>query len=223
MIKRFLIASLLFSSTIYARQIILVVADDFNTSQAELTCYENSHAVFSPIRVNIGRNGLAWDINDNIFIHAHNEPTKHEGDGKAPAGVFALTGSFGYDDENFSLPFTKSDANRICVDDVNSSLYNRIVTMPQPPPTSFEYMKRDDEQYKIGAVVDYNPNKIQGLGSCIFLHVEKFAAHPTAGCTSMAYENLKKVLLWLKKEEKPVLVQVPKKSLPEVKKVFGIE
>ena len=215
MIKVFLILLVINLNVLYANQVVLVVSDDFNTTKAKMYCFENKKLVFKAIDVNLGRNGLAWDRDDKTFSHAKNQPLKQEGDGKSPAGIFALTSSFGYETHTFSFPYHSSTFEDICVDDVNSSLYNSLVTMPNIKPKSFEYMKREDEQYKIGVVVDYNPNKIRSNGSCIFLHVQKELNHPTAGCTSMSYEDLYKILNWLDVSKKPILVQIPKEYLQE--------
>ncbi|MBU0632989.1 L,D-transpeptidase family protein [bacterium] len=220
MIKVFLIFMLFQFNVLTARQIILVVGDDFNSSKAKLFCYDGSKYPFSGIEVNLGRNGLGWDLDDKHFIHQADEPIKHEGDGKSPAGIFELTKSFGYEDSSFLLPYIKNTANKICVDDVNSTFYNQIIDMPTIKPKSFEFMKRDDEQYAIGAVINYNPKGLKGRGSCIFLHVQKELSHPTSGCTSMSYNDLQIILKWLDPAQKPILVQIPKKYLNDVRKLF---
>ena len=79
-------------------------------------------------------------------------------------------------------------------------------------------MKRDDDQYKIGIVVEYNPQKTQGAGSCIFLHVEKSQQHPTAGCTSMSYKDLYKILQWLDPKKEPIFILIPRLYLNQVAK-----
>ena len=221
MIKVFLILLTINLSLLYAGQIVLVISDDFNTTKAKMYCFENKKVVFGAIDVNLGRNGLAWDIEDKIFVHTNDQPIKQEGDGKSPAGVFALTSSFGYEDHTFLLPFHKSTPENICVDDVNSTLYNSLVTMPKIHPNSFEYMRRNDGQYKLGIVVDYNTLNIKNRGSCIFLHVEKEQNHPTAGCTSMSYVNLNKILNWLDISKRPVLVQITKEYLDDATKKYS--
>ena len=55
-------------------------------------------------------------------------------------------------------------------------------------------MRRDDHQYRLGIVVDHNKKQIKNGGSCIFLHVQKGIDAPTAGCTSMRYEDLKTIV-----------------------------
>jgi L,D-peptidoglycan transpeptidase YkuD (ErfK/YbiS/YcfS/YnhG family) len=220
MIKVFLILLAINVNLLYAHQVVLVLSNDFNTTKAKMYCFENGAVVFQNIDVNLGRNGLAWDINDKIFLHAANQPIKQEGDGRSPAGVFALNSSFGYEAHTFLLPFRNSTSEDICVDDTNSSLYNSLVTMPPIKPNSFEFMKRQDDQYKLGVVVDYNPDKIAHNGSCIFLHVQKELNHPTAGCTSMEYEDLYKLLKWLDISKKPVLVQITKEYLDDAIEEF---
>ena len=221
MIKVFLILLTVNLNLLYANQVVLVVSDDFNITKAKMYCFENKKVIFQNIDVNLGRNGLAWDSEDKIFLHRQNQPLKQEGDGKSPAGVFALTSSFGYEDHTFLLPFHKSTIQDICVDDVNSIFYNSLTTMPHNRPSSFEYMRREDEQYKLGIVVAYNASKIRSKGSCIFLHVEKELNHPTSGCTSMSYMDIEKILRWLDISKKPVLIQITKAYLNEAIKQYG--
>jgi hypothetical protein len=211
MIKVFLILVVLNVKILLAQQTLLVVSDDFNSSVAKLYCFEEGRAVFPAIDVNLGRNGLAWDKEDKIFQHHQDEPLKIEGDGRSPAGVFSLLSSFGTQNQSFSYPYTQSSSQLICVDDINSSLYNTLVLMPAVKPASFEYMKREDGQYKLGIIVSYNPNQIKKNGSCIFLHVEKESHHQTAGCTSMKYDDIYKIIKWLDMNQKPSLIQIPKK------------
>jgi hypothetical protein len=220
MIKVFLILLAITGEFLHANQIILVLSDDFNSTKAKMFCFENGHKVFSDIDVNLGRNGLAWDKEDKKFLHVSLQPQKQEGDGKSPAGVFSLVSSFGYDNHEFSLPYLQTTSEDICIDDINSSLYNSIVKMPQAQPQSFEYMHRNDEQYRLGAVIDYNPFKIKKQGSCIFLHVQKELNHATSGCTSMSYDDLHKLLNWLDITKKPVLIQITKEYLKEAKKQY---
>ena len=215
MIKVFLILFVINLNFLLADQQIFVISNDFNATTAKMFCFEDEKIVFSDIDVNLGRNGLAWDSDDKIFTHTSSQPIKHEGDGKSPAGIFAITSSFGYEDQTFLIPYHKSAPNLICVDDVNSTLYNTIVSMPQSIPASFEYMKRQDEQYKLGGVIAYNPMQIKNRGSCIFLHVEKEKNHPTSGCTSMSYDSIERVMKWLDISKRPLLIQIPKSSFYE--------
>jgi len=207
---------LLFSS----QQILLVVADDFNSSKAKLSCYEDTKIICKDIEVNLGKNGLAWGIGIKKIEHATNEPLKFEGDKKAPAGIFQLRETFGYSYTNISkLPYLYADKNLICVDDSNSAFYNQIIEA-NGNEKSFEYMRREDKQYEIGVVVAHNPHAVAKRGSCIFLHVQKSDNHPTVGCTSMKKHDLKKIVNWLDKKKNPILIQLPQKYIQEVKKLY---
>ena len=220
MIKSFLI-SISFSTLLFsAQQIVLVVADDFNTSKAKLSCFEGKKQVCSDIEVNLGKNGLGWGIGIQSIAHASDEPAKHEGDKKAPAGIFKLSESFGYSSRKPSkLPYLYADENLICVDDSNSPFYNQIIEATGSEK-SFEHMRRKDNQYKYGIVVAHNPHAKAQRGSCIFMHIQKTPHHPTVGCTSMKEEDLKKIIDWLDREKNPILIQVPKKYLKEVVKLY---
>ncbi len=221
MIKTFLIL-INFSIFLYAsQQIILVVADDFDTKKAQLECFEDARNVFSSIHVNIGKKGLGWGIGKQDITHNESEIQKKEGDKKAPIGVFKLTSIFGYSkSNNLKMPYLHTSKNLICVDDSSSKDYNKIIYKQGKAPKSFEYMKRDDLQYELGIVVQHNKKGIFEKGSCIFIHVEKSPNAGTAGCTSMHLSHLKKITNWLDEEKNPILIQIPKSSSAEILKLY---
>jgi len=220
MIKSFLIliniSIVLFSS----EQIVLVVADDFNNSIAKMECYEGSKQVFKPVEVNIGKNGLGWGIGEVELAHKPNEPQKHEGDNKAPIGIFKLTSVFGYAKlHHLTMPYLYASEDLICVDDSDSIHYNQIIKAVGHEK-SFEFMRRKDNQYKIGVVVAHNKKGVKQRGSCIFLHIQKSNKHPTSGCTSMQEEYLQKIVNWLDIDKNPILIQIPKSYADEILKDY---
>ncbi len=198
-------------------QVVLVVAEEMNATYAQLSTFERKGARYllhePPFEVNLGRNGMGWD---------KGEPLKHEGDGKAPAGIYPLRAVFGYTQQaQTAMPYIVADAQRICVDDANHTDYNRIVTFdPQNPPKSFEWMRRDDEQYRLGIVVDYNAQRTPMRGSCIFLHVQKAPLAPSAGCTTMKQEHLEALIGWLDPKKSPLLIQIPKSMCTSIASRF---
>jgi L,D-peptidoglycan transpeptidase YkuD (ErfK/YbiS/YcfS/YnhG family) len=209
MIKSFLILIIFPIFLLSSQQTILVVAQDFNSSHAKLEFYEDSTLLLST-NVNLGTNGLAWGIGIKSFKHKSNEPLKYEGDRRAPVGVFSLNNIFGYkQNANFKLPYLYASKNLICVDESSSPFYNQIIESKKKPK-SFEYMRREDNQYKYGITVDHNPNAIAQRGSCIFMHIEKSQGATTAGCTSMKESDLKKIIQLLDKKKNPILIQIPK-------------
>ena len=220
MIKTFLIlinfVNLLYSS----QQIIFVVSDDMNSSKAKLECYDGNKKVLSTMSVNIGKNGLGWGLGEVVLTQKPNQIVKYEGDKKAPIGVFKLTHIFGYKKEhNFKMPYLFTSEKLICVDDSESINYNKIIQMGGEEK-SFEYMKRDDHQYELGIVVEHNKIAKKRRGSCIFIHVKKSDNSPTAGCTAMSLDEIKKITSWLDVEKDPILVQIPKSSADEVLKIY---
>ena len=220
MIKSFLITISLSILLYSSQQLVLVVANDFNTSKAKLECYEDGILRCDEIDVNIGKNGLGWGVGDVSLTHKASEPTKKEGDKKAPIGVFKLTNIFGYaPNSHYKLPYLHTSQNLICVDDSNSNFYNQIIEK-NGDEKSFEYMKRDDGQYELGIVVAHNQDAKSQAGSCIFLHVQKSENAGTAGCTSMRLEDLERVANWLDKSKNPILIQIPKKLSGEVIKLY---
>jgi len=220
MIKSFLnliyISTLLFSS----EQIVLVVSDDFNSSTAQMECYEDGKKVFDTVDVNLGKNGLGWGLGEVNLTQKREEPLKYEGDKKAPIGVFKLTSVFGYEkNKKLQMPYSFASENLICVDDSNSKDYNKII-LAHGDEKSFEFIKRKDDLYKYGIVVGHNKNGIKKRGSCIFMHIQRGEGVPTVGCTSMKEEDIKKVVYWLDKRKNPILIQIPKRLSKEIKKKY---
>src|SRR5437763_695175 len=94
-------------------QAIIVTTDDWNSihGTARLVERESTRSQWKvtgdEFPVVVGRSGLGLDA---LFNSASpNAPTKHEGDGKAPAGLFPLTFAFGNIHVGSKLPFTRLD------------------------------------------------------------------------------------------------------------------
>jgi len=220
MIKSFLILLIISIHLFSSEQIILVVSDNMQSSKAKLECYEDGKKLFKTIDVNLGKNGLGWGIGEHTFFIKKDEPLKYEGDKKAPAGIFKLGDIFGYaKNGNYKMPYLFTSEDLICVDDTHSPFYNQII-QAHGDEKSFEHMKRKDHQYTIGITVKHNKNALKKRGSCIFLHVEKFSGATTAGCTSMKYEDLKKIVQWLDKKKNPLLIQIPKNRTDKVLELY---
>jgi L,D-peptidoglycan transpeptidase YkuD (ErfK/YbiS/YcfS/YnhG family) len=131
---------------------------------------------------------------------------KREGDGKSPSGVFPLGIAFGYDPSvETKMPYKQATDDDFWVDDVNSEDYNKWIK-GEPKAASWEKMKRDDDQYKYGVVIEYNMHPIvKGKGSAIFLHVWK-PGESTLGCVSMSEEMILRILGWLDPVKKPLII-----------------
>jgi L,D-peptidoglycan transpeptidase YkuD (ErfK/YbiS/YcfS/YnhG family) len=210
------------------QQLLVVSSDGFTNNKATLQAYTREKngwdKAFEPVEVNLGRNGLAWGEGLIEFAHRKDEPIKHEGDGKSPAGLFTLDLFFGYEKEDFHFPYLQADENTLCIDDSSAQEYNRIIQETEHDRfKSFEFMKRQDRLYSLGIVVGHNTERLAQRGSCIFIHIEKYAktaqetgrsptkprSLPTAGCTSMQEERLLEIMQWLDKSKHPLLLQLP--------------
>jgi L,D-peptidoglycan transpeptidase YkuD (ErfK/YbiS/YcfS/YnhG family) len=204
-------------------QMVVVTTAGWDATDAVLRRYARPSAgapwtaVGEPVRAVVGRTGLAWGTGIRSMPDGDDGPVKREGDGKAPAGVFRLTSTFGYAPADsaawIKLPYHPADASVECVDDSDSRFYNALVdrdTIAAPDWRSHEEMRRSDELYRWGVWVDHNtgPARPRG-GSCIFLHVWRGPGQPTVGCTAMARADLEALLAWLDPRARPVLAQLP--------------
>ena len=201
-------------------QLLIVSSPDFNSTKASLQTYEKKDGVwrevFEPISVNLGRSGLAWGKGLRLFRSKNKEPVKKEGDGKSPAGLFGLESFFGYEARSFNFPYLQVTSSSICVDDSSSVQYNQIIQTQDPKQyKSFEYLKRDDNLYKLGIVVGHNKEGMKKGGSCIFIHIQRGPNSSTSGCTSLQEEKLLKIMKWLKKSKNPLLLQAPQNYLEQ--------
>jgi L,D-peptidoglycan transpeptidase YkuD (ErfK/YbiS/YcfS/YnhG family) len=114
------------------------------------------------------------------------------------------------------MPYRQATEDDFWVDDVNSEDYNKWVK-GKPNAASWEKMRRDDDQYKYGVVIEYNTNPIvKGKGSAIFLHVWRDGG-PTLGCVSMPEERVLKILGWLDPAKKPLIIMGTKSELRAMK------
>jgi D-alanyl-D-alanine dipeptidase len=215
-----------------SQQIVVVTTNDWGSVSGTARLFERKNeredwkAVGDSFPVVVGRNGLAWDSSGMPNPKA--SKIKHEGDGSAPAGLFPLTTTFGIGvkPNEVELPYTRLDKFTECVDDVNSSHYNKIVNRVQVGNfdwKSSEKMLNVMPEYELGAFVAYNTYPVQrGNGSCIFLHIWKDAATGTAGCTAMERRHLERIVGWLAADKNPYLVQMVKSDYDHIRKIWKL-
>jgi L,D-peptidoglycan transpeptidase YkuD (ErfK/YbiS/YcfS/YnhG family) len=217
---------------VHSTQMIVVTTSGWNTVDGRLQRFERNtpqekwKPVGKPISIVVGRNGMGWGIGllapDASGIRTSSDPIKKEGDGKSPAGIFALGTAFGYAPQPLpgsKLPYVSLTSSIECVDDVRSKYYNRIVNHSTVTSdwNSSEHMREAGQAYLWGVVIDHN-SIVQGSndqppvpagGSCVFMHIWAGPGHGTAGCTAMPQGELEGMLLWLDPARKPLLVQLP--------------
>ena len=214
---------------VISRQLILVTNDAWQSVSAQLACFERAapnaswNKVFGPSPAVIGRNGLAWGIG----LHGSSPPgenLKREGDGRAPAGVYALEQAFGYappkEARVSKFPYMHLTSSIEGIDDPGSRYYNRIVdsrTVDRKDWRSSEQMRRNDELYRWGIIVSHNARQYPGYGSCIFLHGWMSASEGTAGCTALPIAQVETIVRWLDQAKHPILVQLPLAKYEQLK------
>jgi D-alanyl-D-alanine dipeptidase len=149
-------------------QMIVVTTPDWNAVDGRLQRYERSHAggVWTPVghavAIVVGKNGLAWgsglmSVPDSLPGPGA-APVKREGDGRSPAGAFAIGTGFGYAataPAGWKLSYTRLTPTIECVDDASSRYYNQLVDRAAVTPdwNSSEHMASTGEYYRWGASV----------------------------------------------------------------------
>ena len=202
-----------------SQQLVVVVTASWSSTTGTMTRFQRAtptsawNQLDSPIPLVVGRTGIAWGVGfDDVSAEG---PHKHEGDGKAPAGIFPLDTAFGFAPADsmraVRLPYVQLLPTTDCVDDTTSSHYNTVVDkagVQRVDWNSAEHM-RQVSQYEIGVIVGYNAAPpIKGRGSCIFLHIWAGPDSHTAGCTAFDQAKLRELMLWLDPRKRPLLVQL---------------
>ncbi len=207
---------------IEARQLVLVTTPDWNATEGELRTFERSAAggwqeVETAVPITVGRSGSAWGL--GLHPAQADGPQKKEGDGRAPAGMFAIGTAFGYaPSAGTALPYAPMQPTSWCMDVVDSPLYNRIVDAREvseaavkgsSEPMRLDLHNKGDQRYATGFVIEHNAQAVKGAGSCIFAHLWGKPGQATAGCTAMAPASMQRLYAWLKPDAKPVFVLLP--------------
>lgn len=217
-----------------ANQLVLVTVADWQASAGILQRYERIdgrwNAVSRPFAVTIGKNGSAWGLGLNQAQLIG--PQKREGDGKAPAGVFAIGDAFGYPPAiDSGLRYRAMDESDWCIDVNASPYYNRIVSTRdvgvEAVKDSTEPMRRDihldgDPVYRKGFIIQHNTGNSPGRGSCIFAHLWRAPGVPTAGCTAMPEPEMDALLAWLDASQQPVFALLPEVELKRLRKIWQL-
>ncbi len=207
-----------------SRQVILVTSREWSDSDANVRIFSRTQLGWTQTGATMpaltGRNGMAWGLG----LHNTDEgaPRKKEGDGCAPAGVFAFGPAFSSKDVRLSVPcFTLTPSDE-AIDDPKSRYYNQFVDLRKVAAPDWKSSEKlfGSPHYSLGIWVEHNPRRIPGAGSCIYLHEWVGERKGTAGCTVLRMADLQRTLRTLKSGARPVLVQLPepiaRKHLPEL-------
>ena len=215
------------------RQVVTVVSDGWNDFRAVLQRYERTRdkkwrRVGHPVDVVLGRQGYGWGrgLHGTGAPQGRPGPSKREGDGRSPAGVFAIGNAYGYaaSRDDIALPYTQATDELRCVDDPKSSHYNLIVSNTDTPIDwqSAERMRRDDDLYMLTIVVAHNAAPTRaGAGSCIFLHLWEGPDKGMSGCIAMSKDALVGLAEWLVPNA-AALVALPRAEYEALKRPWGL-
>ncbi len=178
-------------------QLMLVVAEEASSPVAMVQFFEKKNECWvralTSRRACIGRKGVA------------NPGEKREGDGKSPGGIFKIGRAFGYAASTTTkMPYLALAEDDVWVDDPKAPDYNLLVKRSATKANSYETMRRKDDLYKYGFVVEYNTEPIvPGHGSAIFIHIQSGIGKPTAGCIAFGEDRLQRLFTWLDPSKNP--------------------
>lgn len=170
-----------------ATRLVVVVADDMNGVAATLETYIRNAPdapwakESGPLAAVVGKAGLGWAAEAWPFSGWW-EASKEEGDKRTPAGVFALGATFGVAPRAVPGYLTLAEGGQVCVDDLSSPHYGRIVTRAEAGPDTKGEEMWTVPLYRRGIVIDYPADRSRRSGSCIFIHVWEGAGAGTSGC-----------------------------------------
>ncbi len=147
--------------------------------------------VMGPFFARVGRHGL----------RRH----RREGDGTTPIGVFALGARLlgvGPDPHD-AYAYRRLACGDWWDEDPSSASYDELVHVPcgVTPRFTGEPLWLEGNAYPILAVIGFNPRRVPGLGSGIFLHLD--FGQPTDGCVALERRALYRVMAWLRPGDRP--------------------
>lgn len=183
-----------------ASQVLLVTNNCPSSFAVKIHALEKQDGKWKKIRESfngvIGKNGFA------------KPGEKREGDGKSPSGIFPLGLTFGYNESiQTKMPYRQALPDDLWIDDAHAGDYNRWVKKDSTQAKSYEKMKRNDDLYKYGIVIEYNTNPvIKGYGSAIFFHIWRGENRATEGCVAVAEDDIKRILDWLDPQALPLII-----------------
>jgi L,D-peptidoglycan transpeptidase YkuD (ErfK/YbiS/YcfS/YnhG family) len=183
-------------------QLITVTTTNVRSTFATLETWARVSGCWQPVAgplvARIGRSGMS----------AHHR----EGDGTTPMGLFGFGPTlYGNNAQGpgGAYPYVRLTCGDWWDEKSTSKTYNSFVHVPCGTNPAFndgqsEALWLERTAYSSFAVIAYNPSRIAGLGSGIFLHATTNS--PTAGCVSLPLVELRNVLRWMVPSSSPHIV-----------------
>lgn len=214
-------------------QCVLATAETWNSSTATVRLYEKSGNAWKPVgeawQARLGKSGLVWG--KGMHPVPKGVVTKKEGDGRSPAGVFAIGGAWGYAasiPKNAALSYKQITSRDLWVEDPGSPKYNEHILLDHEPATPWEkkqQMRQEDDAHSLKLFIAHNapPNVTANDGSSIFFHIWRGGgSKATAGCTTMEQGKLQWLISKMDPAKRPVYVLLPKEEYGKVKGEWGL-
>lgn len=200
------------------RQLVISIAPSWDSNTGRLQLFERTgktwQPVSAPMRVLYGKSGLAWGRG----LHPTQQGLqKVERDKRAPAGIFKIGTIYTYDRSlpaGASYPFHTITTADAWIDDPTLPHYNQHVTIdPANPPPWFEKqkMRLDDPPHRWLIEIRHNADPpIPNAGSAIFFHIQRGPDRSSAGCTVMPQNAILAIINWLRADQNPKYVLLPR-------------
>ncbi|MBR3152140.1 MAG: D-alanyl-D-alanine carboxypeptidase family protein [Clostridia bacterium] len=127
-----------------------------------------------------------------------------EGDYKTPVGDYHFDTAFGIADDPgcTGFEYTKVSEDDYWSCDMRPDLYNRFVSIKDYPDLDLESEHIVDykREYQYCLNINYNKERVPGLGNAIFLHCLGAMKPYTGGCVAIPEENMKEAVQHVKPE-----------------------
>lgn len=213
-------------------QLIVSIAPGWDATRGTLMLLERTDEGWQPasavVPVLYGKHGLAWGR--GIAGTEENGLHKREGDGRAPAGLFALGIIYGDEPrlpDGADYPYHQVTARDAWIDDPRHPRYNQHVVIDdlEHPPAWFEKhrMRVGDPAFRWRVEIRHNADPPEpGAGSVIFFHIRRGPDRKTAGCTVMAEDDLLRMIRWLCADRKPHYLLLPWSAYEERIERWGL-
>lgn len=143
----------------------------------------------------VGSAGIGWS-EDYSHLSKKDEPIKHEGDKRTPAGIFRVAGPFGFEQSRLNGYTRLVQGNSFCVADPTSSLYGKIVGKGVAKLVKASEDMSATPGLKRGMIIDYPARRGAKAGSCIFVQVWDGEATGTNARIGMPEERLTVLQKW---------------------------
>jgi len=202
-----------------AKQLVVCIAPESSSSEGTLQLFDRDaagqwKADDDRRPVMFARGGLALGRG----LHPSQPgPQKQTGDHRNPAGLFKLGPVLGYapalPDGAAGWPYHQVTDRDAWIDDPKLPDFNHLVTLPPgaqlPPWWEKEHMHLGDFAYQWMVVIEHNYDSPEpDAGNSIFFHVRRGEHYRTAGCTTMAPDDLVRLVKWLKPGSNAMMVEL---------------